>query len=88
MQSDLYPLYGKLLSSTELKNLSNVDQCLACGFEGYLLCCDACTWSYHHRCINILLGRKLGDGKWLWHECIIVHSSKVGPLHGGLKKVP
>ena len=24
------------------------------------------------------MGRKNGDGKWLWHECIVVDSSKVG----------
>jgi len=74
-------LYGKLPNSKQLEHLTNMDECSVCGLEGDLLCCDSCIGSFHRRCINIPLTRKLGEGKWLCPECKLVDPSKVGPLN-------
>eukprot|EP00957_Ditylum_brightwellii_P137285 10466372-Ditylum_brightwellii.AAC.1 len=76
--------YGDLPSKAELSNLINVDECVVCGMEGELICCDGCTASLHRRCIDIPFNKELPD-RWLCVECRIADPGKMGPLRAGKK---
>jgi len=78
-------LFGPLPSDDELANLCNVDQCVVCGLEGELICCDGCTNSYHRKCIGLPAEGELPPGKWFCLECKIFDPVKLGPLRSGSK---
>eukprot|EP00536_Pseudo-nitzschia_multiseries_P002048 jgi/Psemu1/182683/e_gw1.27.28.1 len=61
--------YGNLPDQHEYENLENNDECIVCGEEGDLLCCDGCVSSYHRCCLNMNGGESLPEGKWLCPEC-------------------
>ena len=77
--------YGLLPSKTELGKLTNVDECVVCGLEGDLICCDGCIASYHCKCTGLASEGSLPEGIWLCPECRIPNPSKFGPLYGGSK---
>lgn len=56
-------------SSSEVED-SNGDECLLCGMDGILLCCDGCPASYHARCIGICKVF-MPEGAWYCPECSI-----------------
>jgi len=76
--------YGLLPTKTELKQLMNVDECVVCGIEGDLICCDGCNASYHSKCINLPAENHLPE-VWLCPECKTPNPAKLGPLYGGTK---
>ncbi|KAL3518480.1 hypothetical protein ACH5RR_021069 [Cinchona calisaya] len=53
----------------------NGDECLLCGMDGTLLCCDGCPASYHSRCIGVSK-MFIPEGTWYCPECSI---NDVGP---------
>ncbi|WOL11902.1 DDT domain-containing protein PTM-like isoform X3 [Canna indica] len=59
----------------------NSDECLLCGMDGTLICCDGCPSAYHSRCIG-LNKASLPDGQWFCPECRVDNldptSSRVG----------
>jgi hypothetical protein len=73
-------VYGDLPTKSELDELVNEDECLICGLEGDLICCDGCPGSFHKQCQGMFLTTKLPEGKWLCTECRVADSSKMGPL--------
>lgn len=48
----------------------NSDECVLCGMNGNLLCCDGCPGAYHARCVGITKST-LPQGDWLCPECAI-----------------
>ena len=68
--------YGTPPLPNEYEELINADECMVCGYEGDLLCCDGCPASVHRGCIGLGNGR-LPEGKWLCPECNIVDASKM-----------
>ncbi|KAL9171363.1 hypothetical protein ABFS82_04G204400 [Erythranthe guttata] len=48
----------------------NGDECLICGMDGLLICCDGCPSSYHSRCLG-LNKMHMPDGSWYCPECKI-----------------
>jgi hypothetical protein len=77
--------YGILPKEDEYQNLENNDECVVCGQEGDLLCCDGCLSSYHSGCLSMKAGQVLPEGKWLCPECSLVDPCNYGSLHGGRK---
>ena len=68
--------YGAPPLPNEYEELINADECMVCGYEGDLLCCDGCPASVHRGCIGLGNGR-LPEGKWLCPECKIIDASKM-----------
>ena len=68
--------YGTPPLPNEYEELINADECMVCGYEGDLLCCDGCPASVHRGCIGLGNGR-LPEGKWLCPECKIIDASKM-----------
>jgi rubredoxin len=68
--------YGRLPPPKEFEEMYNADECMVCGIEGDLLCCDGCPGSYHRGCIAMGGNQKLPE-KWLCPECRIVDASKM-----------
>jgi hypothetical protein len=79
-----YP-YGEHPTEYELEIIENQDECAVCRLEGELLCCDGCTSSYHRHCIGMSKWESVPNGRWLCPECVLVDSSKFGPLRLGRK---
>lgn len=73
-------LYGEVPQKSEFDELVNADECLVCGLEGDLLCCDACPASFHKICIGMTPYAKLPDGKWWCPECRVPDASRMGPI--------
>ena len=63
------PFLNCILRALARGVISLIHQYSVCGLEVCLLYCDA---------FNIPFGKKKWWRKWLWHECIVVDSSKVG----------
>lgn len=48
----------------------NDDDCLLCGMDGFLLCCEGCPSSYHSRCLG-LSKLQVPSGSWYCPDCKI-----------------
>ncbi|KAI5079854.1 hypothetical protein GOP47_0005333 [Adiantum capillus-veneris] len=48
----------------------NLDECILCGMNGNLLCCDSCPAAYHARCVGVSRVMSL-QGDWLCPECVV-----------------
>lgn len=64
----------------------NSDECVLCGMNGNLICCDGCPAAYHSRCVGISRS-SLPPGDWFCPECIVdkvggEHSKRMGGLGG------
>lgn len=55
-------------AATALGGDGNSNDCMICGMDGVLICCDACPAAYHSRCVGATKG-KLGQGDWFCPEC-------------------
>lgn len=55
-------------AATALGGDGNSNDCMICGMDGVLICCDACPAAYHSRCVGATKG-KLGSGDWYCPEC-------------------
>ena len=73
-------LYGEVPRQLEYENMVNEDECLICGLEGDLLCCDGCPGSFHRQCMGMSQYQKLPDGKWYCPECRVTDASKMAQL--------
>jgi hypothetical protein len=80
-QADDVPQMNKNLSSKitvnetklmqgEISKHTNNDECMLCGMEGNLICCDGCPGAYHNRCVGISRA-SLPPGDWFCPECIV-----------------
>ncbi|KAK5265216.1 hypothetical protein LTR99_006315 [Exophiala xenobiotica] len=55
--------------------LDNDEYCASCGGEGKLLCCDGCTNSFHHACLEPPLDADQEvDGEWFCPRCVAKRS--------------
>ncbi|EXJ90919.1 hypothetical protein A1O1_04025 [Capronia coronata CBS 617.96] len=62
----------------------NDEFCASCGGEGKLLCCDGCTNSFHHACLEPPLDPDQEvDGEWFCPRCV-ARRSKQAPSPTGL----
>ncbi|KAG6546832.1 hypothetical protein Mapa_011685 [Marchantia paleacea] len=64
---------GKPTQAGEIKHLErgedgNLDECILCGMDGVLICCDGCPAAYHSRCVGITK-QGLPPGEWFCPEC-------------------
>ncbi|BBN07392.1 protein MpPTM1 [Marchantia polymorpha subsp. ruderalis] len=64
---------GKTTQAGEPKHLErgedgNLDECILCGMDGVLICCDGCPAAYHSRCVGITK-QGLPPGEWFCPEC-------------------
>lgn len=59
----------EVLEKQEVKEKNN-DECMLCGMNGDLLCCDGCPAAYHARCVGISRST-LPQGDWFCPECVI-----------------
>ncbi|KAH7292110.1 hypothetical protein KP509_29G051900 [Ceratopteris richardii] len=48
----------------------NSDECVLCGMNGNLICCDGCPAAYHTRCVGISR-TVLPPGEWFCPECAV-----------------
>ncbi|KPI45868.1 Transcriptional regulatory protein RCO1 [Cyphellophora attinorum] len=56
------------------ENLDNDEHCASCGGEGTLLCCDGCTNSFHHSCLEPPLNPdEEVEGAWYCPRCEARH---------------
>jgi hypothetical protein len=56
--------------SDQFQNLDNDEHCASCGGEGTLLCCDGCTNSFHHSCLEPPLNPdEEVEGTWYCPRC-------------------
>lgn len=55
-------------AATALGGDGNSNDCMICGMDGVLICCDACPAAYHSRCVGVTKA-KLGSGDWFCPEC-------------------
>jgi hypothetical protein len=58
-------------AATALGGDGNSNDCMICGMDGVLLCCDACPAAYHSRCVGITKS-KLSTGDWFCPECRLI----------------
>ncbi|KAL2428507.1 hypothetical protein ABEF91_008742 [Exophiala dermatitidis] len=62
----------------------NDEFCASCGGEGKLLCCDGCTNSFHHACLEPPLNpEEEVEGEWFCPRCV-ARRSKQAPQPTGL----
>ena len=73
-------LYGEVPSQHEYENMVNEDECLICGLEGDMLCCDGCPGSFHRQCMGMSQYQKIPDGKWYCPECRVTDASKMAQI--------
>lgn len=64
----------------------NSDECVLCGMNGNLICCDGCPAAFHSRCVGISRA-SLPPGDWFCPECIMErvggeHSKRMDGLGG------
>lgn len=72
------------LSVTDLFAQDNDEFCASCGGEGKLLCCDGCTNSFHHACLEPPLNPdEEVDGEWFCPRCV-ARRTKYAPHPSGL----
>ena len=58
-------------SVTDSASQDNDEVCTSCGGEGKLLCCDGCTNSFHHACLEPPLNPDEDvDGEWFCPQCL------------------
>ncbi|KAK4936800.1 hypothetical protein LTR10_022389 [Elasticomyces elasticus] len=51
--------------------VDNDEFCASCGGEGKLLCCDGCTNSFHHACLEPPLDAEQEvEGEWFCPQCV------------------
>lgn len=55
-------------AATALGGDGNSNDCMLCGMDGMLLCCDACPAAYHSRCVGMYKS-SLRPGDWFCPEC-------------------
>jgi hypothetical protein len=48
----------------------NSNECMLCGMDGILLCCDACPAAFHSRCVGVAKA-SLPSGDWFCPECCV-----------------
>jgi len=69
---------------TDLWYQDNDEFCASCGGEGKLLCCDGCTNSFHHNCLEPPLNpEEEVDGEWYCPQCV-ARQTKGVPHPSGL----
>ena len=70
-------------------NLQDNDEfCSSCGGEGKLLCCDGCTRSFHHSCLEPPLDPdEEVDGEWFCPQCLAKHNLNAPETSGLLGKI-
>ncbi len=56
------------VSSVQVDEDANLDNCVLCGLGGNLICCDGCPAAVHLRCIGET-AKSIPDGEWLCAEC-------------------
>ncbi|ETI19436.1 hypothetical protein G647_09270 [Cladophialophora carrionii CBS 160.54] len=62
----------------------NDEFCASCGGEGKLLCCDGCTNSFHHACLEPPLNpEEEVEGEWFCPRCV-ARRTKEAPSPAGL----
>jgi hypothetical protein len=72
------------LSITDLCLQDNDEFCASCGGEGKLLCCDGCTNSFHHACLEPPLNpEEEVEGEWYCPRCV-ARRTKEAPSPVGL----
>ena len=72
------------VSVTDLLFQDNDEFCASCGGEGKLLCCDGCTNSFHHACLEPPLNpEEEVDGEWFCPRCV-ARRTKTVPHPTGL----
>ena len=54
----------------QMSTHTNNDECMLCGMEGNLICCDGCPAAYHSRCVGISRA-SLPTGDWFCPECLV-----------------
>ena len=73
------------LSISDSAFQDNDEFCTSCHGEGVLLCCDGCTNSFHHACLEPPLNpNEEIDGEWLCPACVAREANKGAPSPAGL----
>ncbi|KAF9597065.1 hypothetical protein IFM89_015256 [Coptis chinensis] len=70
--------------TTDVDQDGNSDECLLCGMDGTLLCCDGCPSAYHSRCIG-LSKILIPDGLWFCPECTARNIEPTLRISSGLR---
>ena len=79
-------LYFEL--ETNSNSQENDEFCASCGGEGTLLCCDGCSNSLHHSCLEPPLDPDDDvEGEWFCPQCQAKRTKDVKESHGILGKV-
>ena len=66
----------------------NDEYCASCGGEGKLLCCDGCSNSMHHSCLEPPLDPEMEvDGEWFCPQCQAKRNKPVVQARGILGKL-
>jgi len=78
-------LFSPLPTTQDYQDMENEDNCMICGKEGDLLCCDGCPRSIHRECAGVGPHQDLADGDWFCPECSFVDAARHGKLRGGSK---
>ncbi|KIX98499.1 uncharacterized protein Z520_05800 [Fonsecaea multimorphosa CBS 102226] len=72
------------LNGTDSGAEDNDEFCASCGGEGKLLCCDGCTNSFHHACLEPPLNPdEEVEGEWFCPRCVARRTKQV-PHPSGL----
>lgn len=70
-------------SVADLIYQDNDEFCASCGGEGKLLCCDGCTNSFHHACLEPPLNPdEEVDGEWFCPRCVARRSKETAHPSG------
>ncbi|GBG81750.1 hypothetical protein CBR_g33928 [Chara braunii] len=56
----------------------NADECVLCGMDGNLLCCDGCPAAFHTRCVVGMAKMTIPSGPWFCPECVIARREVAG----------
>lgn len=73
------------LSVTDFHWQDNDEYCASCGGEGKLLCCDGCTNSFHHACLEPPLNADDEvEGEWFCPQCVAKRSRSTTTKPTGL----
>ncbi|KAJ9628400.1 hypothetical protein H2204_009237 [Knufia peltigerae] len=65
--------------------VDNDEYCASCGGEGKLLCCDGCTNSFHHACLEPPLNADDEvEGEWFCPQCVAKRSRSTTTKPTGL----
>ena len=75
-------------AQTDFDFQENDEFCASCGGEGTLLCCDGCSNSLHHSCLEPPLDPDQEvDGTWFCPQCLAKRNKNVKESRGILGKV-